>query len=657
MYKRNYIAILAIFLLTMLVGCGTTRTPFLYNVTSYEGVEKYCQDPADIPALKEALMADEILSYKYEDWLECIDRIGGPTALPALAEVMARAEESGVRAMSVSLIAQRQGPTIIPILQQVMEDSKPYVRSRAVSALIERNAVQALIPTLRDESNAVREMTISFLSRRLGHPGVIPALCEARAAISELAEKADQHPCVIPTMIAVLYQFSDSKGGQPDFLFDALRVLRSNFDHPAVLPALRELAKDGGSDMRGYAVATFGKRLDHPASLPVLKAAVLERSRHVQMLAIGDLSDSKIDPSEIIPVYIEYLQKYPKGKMTLFVAEYLGSQHKAAKSALPALKELTLGFSPLKQSFYVPEMAQSCVPFLSWPMDCQISFLLSRISYIDADSAHQMAERIIRESGRPLARSSAAAWLGKHDAPYEILIELVQYDADPRVRGQAVRSLEFIVSSVTHTQKDRPSEIIRKATKPLVELGRRESHDEVRRNVISALRHFRSTEAQRFLEGELKTSENKSHRRIAAVSLYTYKNAAARRSLRQALSDPDWGVRSNAAQSLGWMKDAGAIPLMAKILNEDPDDSAKENSAKALIKIGTPAALAALEKGLSHQNTRMRLRLIWVLEEEMGTRALPIFERRLAIETTPNVKRGLQKVIQALKASEERAKT
>ena len=61
-----------------------------------------------------------------------------------------------------------------------------------------------------------------------------------------------------------------------------------------------------------------------------------------------------------------------------------------------------------------------------------------------------------------------------------------------------------------------------------------------------------------------------------------------------ALGDADKNVRWRAAEALGEIKNAAAVPALVAALG-DADADVRRNAASALRAIGTPEALAAVE--------------------------------------------------------------
>jgi HEAT repeat protein len=62
----------------------------------------------------------------------------------------------------------------------------------------------------------------------------------------------------------------------------------------------------------------------------------------------------------------------------------------------------------------------------------------------------------------------------------------------------------------------------------------------------------------------------------------------------QALKDNDSGVRTIAAQSLGWINDTRAIDPLAQVLNDKNEDKyVQDAAAQALERLGKPVTQTA----------------------------------------------------------------
>jgi len=108
-------------------------------------------------------------------------------------------------------------------------------------------------------------------------------------------------------------------------------------------------------------------------------------------------------------------------------------------------------------------------------------------------------------------------------------------------------------------------------------------------------------------------------RRNAAQDLVNARNPESAPALLQAASDKDAYVRKLAIQGLGYLRLKEAIPVIDKVLGEDPSPEVRQTAVESLGYINDPGCSAALGKALNDKSKAVRLTAIRVVGMRRST--------------------------------------
>jgi HEAT repeat protein len=131
-----------------------------------------------------------------------------------------------------------------------------------------------------------------------------------------------------------------------------------------------------------------------------------------------------------------------------------------------------------------------------------------------------------------------------------------------------------------------------------------------------------------------------AERRIAAAALGAHADDRADRALARALDqDPDAGVRSAAAWSLGRREAQVAVEPLLRALRR-PGDLAAINASAALGRLGLRRLAPRLAARLDHVNPSVRANLAWALGQCRDDRSVGRLRRRLRHDPAAMVRRA-----------------
>jgi HEAT repeat protein len=177
-------------------------------------------------------------------------------------------------------------------------------------------------------------------------------------------------------------------------------------------------------------------------------------------------------------------------------------------------------------------------------------------------------------------RRISASTLGYlHEMPVEVLLDMLN-DTDYGIRTIAVRFLGKIRDN--------------RAVLPLIKLLK-DKDKSLRAVIISALGAIGDKRAVPDLIRCLK-ARNFTVRRNAFAAIVDIGDVRAVPTLIGCLEHRNWDVRHSAVKALGELRDARAVIPLEKRLYNDYIRNVIQAAAEALRKIGTPEALAAVEK-------------------------------------------------------------
>ncbi len=616
--------------LTSLVGCGVSILETSTHKNRHGGLDN-CTDPADIPALKEALISDkEVMPYvDTGNWVRCIDRIDGPSAVAALAEVMLQSKRGFHRQAALRLLNKRSGPNIVSMLRQALSH-KGLLSISAAKALAGRNAVHALIPALADERYDVRHVAQEFLGDKLSYMPVVQAMCHALS--------------------------SDNV----DVRYETTKILTTKEpNHPCVIPALSKVVKDKYLETRQMAVKFFAdEERKNPSVVPPLCEAVMDENQEIRELAVNALTryyhyyDEKgTRSSPIFPALMSYLKTYsadslPGRKAVRYLAYF---DHHAA---VPVLKDI---IHKTRGGNYDAFVA---------------------LAMIDMPQMLAFAEQIVKEDVDLKKRKQAAHFLGLGEFPQaELLSRYLAEDGDVSMRSGAILGLMTMAERLTPqtrfvtpspfspssfpglSDKDR-LKVQEVAVRALIKVVNQEKITELRGVAINAIGKFRDKSAVPVLE-RIGLDEEDANRSNAVCALgHLVKTVSP--VLRKAAKDPDRVLRECVAGIMRYVLTREAASLLVNLMTQDPNRGLRQWAQKSLNFGSDPTYfIPMLAKALPGSDTKVRLAIVATLyrvgrvrDEKHHAPVLSVLKERLKVETTPSVRKKIKEAVKFLRDKE-----
>jgi aminopeptidase N len=186
-----------------------------------------------------------------------------------------------------------------------------------------------------------------------------------------------------------------------------------------------------------------------------------------------------------------------------------------------------------------------------------------------------------------------------------------------------------------------------KSVKSGVTLG----HPKVRRAVVEALGHFRSTEAMELIKPNALRDESYLVEAEAAKALGKTRQSAALESLVDLLERPSWFevVRAGAIDGLAALRDDRALPhLLARVRYGHPQ-RARRAAILALPKLaGDRRTRETLELLLDDTDPILRIDVVRALGELADTKARPALRERLEVDLDARVRRRIREILRDL---------
>lgn len=202
------------------------------------------------------------------------------------------------------------------------------------------------------------------------------------------------------------------------------------------------------------------------------------------------------------------------------------------------------------------------------------------------------------------------------DKKYIKSVETALKDTDPRVRANAIESLEMLGGE----------EIV----ELIYPLFQNDSNNRVKANAAKTLWKFGGIRMVGALETMLLKEKDKWQRASAAFALGEIGAIQVIKSLTLALNDAEDCVRGNAVKALGKTRAFEVINAIIPLL-DDPSERVREDCVRALGSIGTPEVLEPLIKFIKQQNDSRLIELIYdSLIEAIDSRFLLSLSRALS---------------------------
>jgi aminopeptidase N len=177
------------------------------------------------------------------------------------------------------------------------------------------------------------------------------------------------------------------------------------------------------------------------------------------------------------------------------------------------------------------------------------------------------------------------------------------------------------------------------------------AHPKVRRAVVEALGHFRSTEAMELIKPHALRDESYLVEAEAAKALGKTRQSASLESLVDLLERPSWFevVRAGAIDGLAALRDDRALPhLLARVRYGHPQ-RARRAAILALPKLaGDRRTRETLELLLDDTDPILRIDVVRALGELGDTKARPALRERLEVDLDARVRRRIREILRDL---------
>ena len=463
-----------------------------------------------------------------------LGRLGDPRAVPHLLDRLLTDPIPFVRARIAGALGQFAGDEVIERLVRSLGDPAWWVRMRSVEALeqIGARAERPLLMALDDVDPEIRIRSAVSLER-LGVPARI---------IRQIAS-GDPPPDAEETLV----RFA---------IAGAKEMLAEHLDHPspavrvAVVRAARragrreleaDLAntarKDSDAGVRAAAIEAL-RAISARGSLPVAVDALGDTDENVRAEALGFIGD--LGSAEISPALLAKVDD-PIVRVRAGVAQALGLVR--AQGVEEAFERFAGDLSPEVRAAAAEAAAQG-----GW------------------NDAAPTLERLLGDSA-PAVRLAAAQALGRvgnrSNVPALIRLALAP-EVDIRLAA---------TEAVARLDPERITELLDRVL---------ETNDSERKlAVVRAILAARVKSAARFLALMWKDVDPVVRAEVA-IALARLGGADAPALLAQGLRDPDPAVRRTVIEGLTVLKQAGAVPEIARLLENDPDASVRERAALAV---------------------------------------------------------------------------
>jgi len=177
------------------------------------------------------------------------------------------------------------------------------------------------------------------------------------------------------------------------------------------------------------------------------------------------------------------------------------------------------------------------------------------------------------------------------------------------------------------------------------------AHPKVRRAVVEALGHFRSTEAMELIKPHALRDESYLVEAEAAKALGKTRQPAALDALVDLLERPSWFevVRAGAIDGLAALRDDRALPhLLARVRYGHPQ-RARRAAILALPKLASDRRTReTLELLLDDNDPILRIEVVRALGEVGDTKARPALRERLEVDLDARVRRRIREILRDL---------
>ncbi len=233
-------------------------------------------------------------------------------------------------------------------------------------------------------------------------------------------------------------------------------------------------------------------------------------------------------------------------------------------------------------------------------------------------------------------RCQAANRLGNLGAGLDALLEAVQNDDDPRVRGASGMALGKLGDT--------------RAVRTLIKTLEADKGSAVRGSAANALGALGDKAAVPALVKTLETDQHPKNRGSAANALGALGDKAAIPALVKTLeTDQDHKNRGSAASALGALGDKAAMPALVTTLETDQHPIVRGSAANALGALGDKAAVPALVKTLeTDQASQVRRSATNALGAISDKAAVPALVKILETERAPDVRGSAANALGAL---------
>jgi aminopeptidase N len=181
--------------------------------------------------------------------------------------------------------------------------------------------------------------------------------------------------------------------------------------------------------------------------------------------------------------------------------------------------------------------------------------------------------------------------------------------------------------------------------------ARQTTHPKVRRAVVEALGHFRSTEAMELVKGPALRDESYLVEAEAARALGRTRQVAGLDVLVDLLERPSWFdvVRVGAIDGLAALRDDRALPHLSARVRYGQPQRARRAAIMSLPKLAADRRTReTLELLLDDPDPILRIDVVRALGEMADTKARPALRERLEVDLDARVRRRIREVLRDL---------
>lgn len=584
--------------------------------------------------------------------LEALGSLGDERCIPPICNCLLQDRSYLVRATAAEVLARFQTPEVVTALKEALNDGDRWVRNQVVESLCQCDPDTPLWSLLRDLNHPESTVRLSAIQRlgQLGDSRSIPFL--------EHALLEEEQTDIIEAVVETLGRIKDPRGVEilvraaliserPQMREKIIKFIQM-IGEEQVVPILTQALDSPDVDIRQHAIEML-RQLKTPLVLNSLQYALGHADEWIRTVATIALGEREAAFTQIL---IWPMLQDPSERVVQAAAEALA--HQANSASIPVL------LSALNSPFaWTRQVVAQALSVFDSP---EVRLALERMTHDPDANVREAAVRALARSHHENSisiliaaladeetwvRQAATEALSNYQKPEVLsaLIATLQQDEDFIVRtfaAQAVgnfrdeRALLALIKALRDSAsgvrqraaialglfkdsqtlqpliealKDSDAKVVQAAAESLGFLADPQAvsalnetlhHPEpwVRMTVVQSLGRIHHPDSLHALIDALDDCD--SWVKIAAIeALSSLENPVIVTPLIQILAqNEDFMIRAFAAAALGRQKDARACETLIHALH-DEHDNVRQEATKALLKIGFPQGLQALQQLLA----------------------------------------------------------